>query len=136
MANFQILADELSADPLTRGYSGMTDDQARDDLNSSYRDLWTELSSADIFEAIDITEFQALTAAQQTRVDRILGLGDGIRTIPGSQARSEMVTVFGGGSTTISNLVAIAQRSQTRNRELAWGRDPCSSADVNYARTL
>ena len=32
------LRDELLTDPLTRGYSGMTDQEATDDLNTAYRD--------------------------------------------------------------------------------------------------
>ena len=35
--DYQALATELSIDPLTRGYSGMTDLQAADDLNTEYR---------------------------------------------------------------------------------------------------
>jgi len=136
MPNFQILADELTDDLLGRGYAGMDDQAASVDLNTSYRDLWAELTSSQIFEAIVATEFQALNAANQARVDRLLGLGDGILSVPGSQARTEMVAVFGGGSTTIANLLVIAQQSQTRSRELAWGRSQATTSDVNNARTL
>ena len=34
-----ILSDELVNDPLVRGYAGMTDVQATDDLNTEYRDV-------------------------------------------------------------------------------------------------
>ena len=34
----EILAADLTTDPLGRGYVGMTDQQAADDLNTSYRD--------------------------------------------------------------------------------------------------
>ena len=34
-----ILSDELTNDPLARGYAGMTDVQATDDLNTEYRDV-------------------------------------------------------------------------------------------------
>jgi hypothetical protein len=33
----EIIASELATDPLTRGYSGMNDEQARDDMNTDYR---------------------------------------------------------------------------------------------------
>ena len=33
------LSDELANDPLVRGYAGMTDVQATDDLNTEYRDV-------------------------------------------------------------------------------------------------
>jgi len=34
-----ILSDELTNDPLTRGYAGMTDEEATTDLNTEYRDV-------------------------------------------------------------------------------------------------
>lgn len=37
--DYQALSAELSGDPLTRGYSGMTDEQAAADLNTEYRDV-------------------------------------------------------------------------------------------------
>lgn len=36
--SLQVLKDELTADPLGRGYSGMTDAEAADDLNTAYRE--------------------------------------------------------------------------------------------------
>lgn len=35
--DYPVLADELTTDPLVRGYAGMTDAQAADDLNTVYR---------------------------------------------------------------------------------------------------
>lgn len=43
-----ILSDELLNDPLGRGYAGMTDQQAADDLNTKYRD-----KNANIGDIID-----------------------------------------------------------------------------------
>lgn len=37
MANLVALKSELDTDPLTRGYSGMSDQEAADDLNAAYR---------------------------------------------------------------------------------------------------
>ena len=34
-----ILSDELTNDPLARGYAGMTDEEATTDLNTEYRDV-------------------------------------------------------------------------------------------------
>lgn len=44
--NLQVLKDELTADPLTRGYSGMTDAEAADDLNTAYRESTRRVSNA------------------------------------------------------------------------------------------
>ena len=52
-----ILKPEVLSDPLTRGYSGMTDEQVADDLNTIYRTHDVQsVSSADIYDAIDRAE--------------------------------------------------------------------------------
>ena len=84
--------------------------------------LAEEITSADLFEAIDSAEFVALTDAQKARVDRLLGLGVGIKTITGSKSRAEVVAVFGGGSETVSNLVANNTVAISRGVELGIGR--------------
>jgi hypothetical protein len=118
MVDIPALKAEIDADPLTRGYAGMSDSALATSLNTANRDNWISLSSSQIFETIDIPEFQALNAANKARIDRLLGLGDGIQTAPGSQARSELVTVFGGGSVTIAALAALANKPRSRAREL------------------
>lgn len=44
--NLQVIKDELTTDPLARGYSGMTDAQAADDLNTAYRASTRRVSNA------------------------------------------------------------------------------------------
>ena len=112
------LSAELTNDPLVRGYAAMTDAQVVADGYLPLYDEWLPLTSSDIFEAIDAAEFAALTAANRARVDRILGLGIDIKTAPGSQARNELVSVFGSGSATIANLVAVARRQIGRFDQL------------------
>lgn len=46
MADLQAIRDELDADPLTRGYSGMTDQQASDDLNLTIYGAFVDLTLA------------------------------------------------------------------------------------------
>jgi len=116
-----ILGDELTNDPLGRGYAGMTDKEAVADINSIYRDNWIPISSSQIFETIDATEFMALGPGDIERVDRILGLGADIQTVPGSQSRAEMISVFGGGSNTIANLATLANQQISRGADLKIG---------------
>ena len=111
---------ELVNDPLGRGYAGMTDQQQLDDLKDPRRDNWVSLSASQIFEAIDAAEFIGLAPAKKARVDRILGLGAEIQTAPGSQARAELISIFGGSSTSITNLVAIANQRVSRTTEMGW----------------
>lgn len=121
MPNYQILAIELSTDPLTRGYAGMTNAQIVASLNTADRDRWVALSASEIFERIDRSEFAALTSGDQARVDRILSLGVDIQTSPGSQARDELLAIFGAGSNTIGSLAAFANQHISRGQEIGWG---------------
>lgn len=116
-----VLKAELDVDPKNRGYSGMTDAAAAADLNTAYcsRQRPT-IIAAELFEAIDRSEFALLDAAKQGRIDRVLSLGEGIRT-QDSKARDEIVDVFGGESQTIQNLVALITESISRAQYLELG---------------
>jgi hypothetical protein len=132
--DFAALSTEIGTDPLGRGYSGMTDKQVADDLNTEYRTMPIEtVRSADIFEAMDRTEFAALADAEKARIDRILALGDGIR-VGSSQARDELLDIFGAGTTTRANLTALQTQSISRARELGlvW----VTEGDVATARSV
>lgn len=133
--DFKALEQEVLNDPAARGYSGMTDAQVAASILLADVDNWVELSSSEIFESIDAAEFAALLPAAQARVDRVLGLGSGIKTAPGAQARSELVSVFGGGSTTITTLASIA--NQQTSRAAIAGIPPAivTAANIAYVRT-
>jgi hypothetical protein len=124
MSNIDVLRDELTNDPLARGYAGMTAQQAADSLNTVNRTQnKTTLTGAEIYEAMDIAEFQAKTAGQQTFVRDIIGLGGNVSVGTGTKARAVLLSIFGGGSTTISALAAaIALPSISRAAELGLPR--------------
>lgn len=111
------------ADPLGRGYAGMSDAEVAADLNTVYRTSTLDtLDGAAVYEQVDITEFLALTSTQQSEVWNIVHLGAGIRVAAGSRARSRFIALFGAGSTTISNLLAAITQSISRTQELGLGR--------------
>ena len=65
-AREQILIDELTNDPLGRGYSGMTDKQAAADLNTEYRTQdRARITGADLLNATVRSEYVALSAAER-----------------------------------------------------------------------
>lgn len=131
--DYRRLYNELTTDPLARGYAGMNDQAAADDLNSTYRTRTrATLDSSEIYENIDSTEFQGKTAAQQAYVRDILGLGNNVKVGPGSKARTVMLAIFGASSTTITTLAAALSTSISRADELALGN--VLPADVTRAR--
>lgn len=113
----EILKAEISGDPLARGYSGMSDLEVADDLNTVYRTITMEyVSGSDIFNATDDIEYGALTDAQKAAWDRLCGI-ESIDTTSGI-AKSREVELFGPGTNTRSNLQALKIIDVSRAAEL------------------
>lgn len=113
-----ILRTEITNDPLTRGYSGMTDAQVATNLNTANRTkVRDRIDSAELYEALDAAEYQALSAALKSELGVFLGMGY-IFSGANSRARTRIIAMFGGGSTTITNLGAIVNSTVTRAAEL------------------
>lgn len=136
-AQIAILADELSNDPIARGYSGMTDQEAADDLNTVYRDDPSPpqtINGAQIWNAIDATEYDALSADDKALVDFFFPGGD--LPIQSGLIKTKLFGIFGGGTTTRANLIALAQPQITRAQELGIlnGSEEVGPAHVALAR--
>lgn len=132
--NFAVLTAEITGDPLGRGYSGMSDKAVANDLNTTYRTRVLDvLNGGAVYEQVDVSEFAGLTDAQRAEVWDIVHLGASIPVGPGSKARSRFVSIFGGGSTTISNLAAATTQSISRAEEL--GLPAVREGDVIKARS-
>ncbi len=119
-----VLKDELANDPLVRGYSGMTDEEAAADLNTSYRTRnRTSMTGDEIAQQADPDEFNALAdgSANNTADTKSHWLAlCGRETIdPFATANVQLViAIFGGGSTSVTNLNAARVESITRAVEL------------------
>lgn len=122
MSSVDILRDELTNDPLARGYAGMTTDQKIASLNALDRDLAkSSLTGDEIFQATDSTEWLAMVDADQQ-----LWVSFCARSSldPFGSANVAFVTnLFGGGSTTLANLNALrtVANGQSRAQELGIG---------------
>ena len=124
MTDFVALKAELDTDPLGRGYSGMTSQQKADDLNTIYRTLPVDVvSGSDIYNAIDQAEFDALSAGDKEKVDRITSLGDQIVVADAGRARTTLLAVFtaGAGPLTRAALATLKTRAVSRAAELGFG---------------
>lgn len=128
-----MLRDELQADLLGRGYSGMDDAAAAADLNTAYRSRnRTSLTASEVLQNLDLAEWDAL----QTVADgadaaadiaghkvRNVGLvlsaaaGDG-GVDPFGKAQDLIVGAFGGGSATVTALKAARVEAISRAEEL------------------
>ena len=135
MADLKALSNEITDDPLGRGYSAMTDQQIADDLNTAYRTrALSSLSGDEIFQQTDPTEFTNLTTDKQTQWLSFCGRAS---VDPFATANVEFVKwIFGASSTTVANLSESRAESVTRAEELALlGRsDEIGPAHVAEAR--
>lgn len=114
-----ILATELAADPLSRGYAGMTDRGAADDLNTEYREQNRDTTSAsEVLNAANPTEYAALSDTKKDAFWGLLSIG---QLNPFGVEAQIMVQLFGAGSNTISTLQQIRVESVTRGAELGLG---------------
>ena len=128
------LVTELTTDPLGRGYSGMTDQQAADDLNTAYRSRnRSSVKGSEIFNAIVLSEYDALADAEKLKVQIICGLGDDIDVGAGTNTRAFLIAAFGPATVTRDNLIALASESISRAIEL--GLSELEAKHVRIART-
>lgn len=133
MSNISIIKTEIDGDPLTRGYAGMTDEAVADDLNTVYRTANKgSLTGSLLFEATDNTEWAALTDnkkslwisfCNKTSVDPF-----------NSSVVAFVQYIFGGGSTTVTNLNSLRTENISRAAELGVGS--VRPGDVAQARSL
>jgi len=115
-AQLEILKSEITADPLSRGYSGMTDAQISDDLNTTYRERnLNRLDASTVFNAIDKGEYNGLSDANKVMIWNILHLGE---INPFGLEATIFIDIFGAGSETITDLAAIRKIPQSRASEL------------------
>ena len=120
-----ILLDELTNDPLGRGYSGMSDLQVADSLNTANRLLGRKsISGPELFGYTEFTEYEILSDAKK---DQWLGLC-GIDTVT-SNAVPLIKDIFPNGSTTWGNIVKT--EIKTRAQELGF---TVNEGDVLQAR--
>lgn len=117
--NLQVLKTELDGDPLVRGYSGMTDQEAADDLNTVYRQRnRAQVSGANAYDLTDSTEYDALTDAKKSQWLSLCAIES---VDPFGPAVGAVIDIFGGASTTVSNLQSYRVESISRAIELGLG---------------
>ena len=134
MSKLDLLKTELTDDPLARGYSGMTEQAAADNLNTENRSRAIDVvTPSQLHKELDATEFAALAQADKDDLLTMLSLSDGqIIVSDPSFARTRLLAMFAGGSTTRSNLIAAFASDISRGEEIGFGL--VRPGDVEEAR--
>lgn len=131
--DYIILKEELDTDPLGRGYSSMTDEEAAADLNTTYceRDRLS-MTASEVLNAADQDEYNALSDAAREAFWRILHMGSELN--PFGMEANIMVAIFGVGSDTIAALQVLRKENISRGVELGLGH--IRIGHVIHARSL
>jgi len=118
--NYQVLMTEIDADPLGRGYSGMTNQEIASDMNTLYREKNRErMSPTEVLNTVVIADWVALTADEQRQIWDILHMGGDLD--PFGNEATIFTSVFGGGSDTIVALADARKDDISRGTELGLG---------------
>lgn len=116
------LQAEITTDPMALGYAGKSDQQIADLLNSmgTGRVIGRSIvPSQEIIEATVPGEWAALAAAEKQRYQTITGAGE--VNLKGPNTRAMLGAMFGAGTQTRTNLVALQTKTVSRAEELGLG---------------
>lgn len=117
----------LKAELQKAAYSGL-DDQAAANLISVLTETKNResISSSEIYNALDLTEFALLSAGDKARVDRILSLGGSV--LVQGNVKTELSSIFESGTNTRSALLVAIKETK-----FVFGK--VSAQIINNART-
>jgi hypothetical protein len=119
MDRITIIKNEIDTDPLARGYAAMNNAEVATDMNLVYRTTnKSTMASTEVLNAIDKSEYNALSAANKTLIWNLLHIGD---INPFGIEADLFVDAFGGGSTTITTLALLRQNNVSRGVEIGAG---------------
>ena len=128
--DYVALKNELDTDPLVRGYSGMTDQEAADDLNSVYRTRNRSfMTGKEVKDRIDTAEWAGRSDAQKQIVLSLVTRDD---LDPFGIDATIFQDAMSGATATLASLLAYRVEDISRAEELNLGfvRAP----DVDAAR--
>lgn len=115
----RILSDEIANDPLSKGYSTMTDAQLLTSLNTkNISRNRTSMTGREVKAGVDIPEYKALAATKKQQLIELTNSDD--LDLFGAD-KDILLDIFGAGSTTASNLAAARVESISRGVEIGWG---------------
>lgn len=133
--SYSALAAELSADPAALGYAGQSDPACAALLNAPRAGVTVPVGvvpAYSVFEAMDPTEWAALSAQEKQRIQTILSMGQ-VNTA-GANTRAAFQAAFAAGTTSRANLVALLTRPGSRAEALFGAGTVVSDQDVGRAR--
>lgn len=117
------LKSEIMSDPAALGYAGKTDQQIADLLNSMAMGRSIERSVIPAHEIIEATvpaDWALLLATEKQRYQTIVAAGQ--VNLKGPNTRALFGAMFGAGTQTRANLIALQSVAVSRAQEINLGR--------------
>jgi hypothetical protein len=128
------LASELAADPAGIGYPGLSNAAAAAAINAVSGTITIEprvVNAQRVVEALDLGEYDALTAGKRDKLGLLLGRDEIELT---AQSKAVFTDIFGAGTTTRTNVNALLSRNGSRGEELFGADTVVTLDDVRAAR--
>jgi hypothetical protein len=130
--NYYVLNQELINDPLVRGYSVMSDQEAADDLNIFNRTRnRSSMTGSEVLQSVDAAEYALLPDIKKNAFWGLLGIAV---LDPFGVEADIILDIFGGGSNTVIALNADRIEDVSRAVELSLGF--VLASDVLKARAI
>ncbi len=113
-------------------YNGMSDAQVATALNAlTASTTRASVDASEVYEAIVQSEYAALTSAFKQQVSDLLGMGS--LNPNGTNTRAAFAAIFGNGTTTRTNLLALSTRTVSFAESVGLSRT-FDYADIPVAR--
>jgi len=116
--NMAALSAELLTDPIPRGYAGMTNQQAADSINLNI-DRPIDVETVEgwlLWGATVQTEYLLVSALAAGAWDALCSQSS--ISVKDAGVRARTLAIWGGGTTTRANLIALQTKLITRGEEL------------------
>ena len=112
-----MLNTELTTDPLALGYTGKAYGEMAsllNDINPSYSIDRENIDGQELQMAVVTSEYDNLTDKQRDLWLTILSAGAGIIAVSDGRVKAQIAAIWGAGTTTRDNLVALQTRTASR----------------------
>jgi hypothetical protein len=138
--DYAVLKTEMDTDPKSLGYAGKSNPEVADLINTvglSGEEVDVGIiDGQELSKAVIISEYTALSNAERQGWATILSAGDGQVDIDDSRVVDQIGAIWGAGTTTRANLLALRKRSASRAEVLFGVGVAVSKFDVAEARLL
>ncbi len=129
----QTIRVELDTDPATKNYTPMSNSDASAAMNARDQIVDRDLIPGwAVLEATVPAEWSALSAGEKVRYELLIATGE--IKLSGANTRAWIVTMFGVGTQTRANFVALQDETTSRSEIIGVGKT--TGTDIAEARGL